>query len=201
MKLIMFLDACEHITRIARILRQPMGNALLLGIGGSGRQSLTKLATFLSNYKLQQIEVVKNYSLRAWREDIKRILMLAGIENKQITFLFLDTQIVNEQMLEDINNVLNSGDVTNIYQEKDMEDIMTACKSECLKKQLQPNKMNIFTIYLARVKKNMHIVIGMSPIGDAFTTRLRMFPSLINCCTIDWFTEWPEEALEGVGRG
>jgi dynein heavy chain len=82
MKLIMFLDACEHITRIARILRQPMGNALLLGIGGSGRQSLTKLATFLSNYKLQQIEVIKNYSLRAWREDIKRILMLAGIENK-----------------------------------------------------------------------------------------------------------------------
>lgn len=47
----------------------------------------------------------------------------------------------------------------------------------------------------------MHLVIAMSPIGDAFTTRLRMFPSLVNCCTIDWFTEWPEEALEGVGRG
>lgn len=61
--------------------------------------------------------------------------------------------------------------------------------------------MNIFTLYLARVKKNMHIVIAMSPIGDAFTTRLRMFPSLVNCSTIDWFTEWPEEALEGVGRG
>jgi dynein heavy chain len=59
-----------------------MGNALLLGIGGSGRQSLTKLATFLSNYKLQQIEVVKNYSMRSWREDVKRILMIAGIENK-----------------------------------------------------------------------------------------------------------------------
>jgi dynein heavy chain len=61
--------------------------------------------------------------------------------------------------------------------------------------------MNIFTLYIARVKRNMHIVMGMSPIGDAFTTRLRMFPSLVNCCTIDWFTEWPEEALEGVGRG
>ena len=41
----------------------------------------------------------------------------------------------------------------------------------------------------------------MSPLGDQFATRLRMFPSLVSCCTIDWFTEWPEEALIGVGKG
>lgn len=61
--------------------------------------------------------------------------------------------------------------------------------------------MNIFTQYLIRVKKNIHMIIAMSPLGKAFTTRLRMFPSLVNCCTIDWFTEWPEEALIGVGKG
>jgi dynein heavy chain len=51
MKLIMFLDACDHVSRICRVLRQPQGNALLLGVGGSGRQSLSKLATYMSNYK------------------------------------------------------------------------------------------------------------------------------------------------------
>lgn len=40
----------------------------------------------------------------------------------------------------------------------------------------------------------------MSPIGDAFRNRLRMFPSLINCCTIDWFHAWPEDALEMVAH-
>lgn len=45
--------------------------------------------------------------------------MLAGIKNKSVSFLFCDTQIINEQMLEDINNILNSGDVTGIYDEKD----------------------------------------------------------------------------------
>lgn len=47
MKLVMFLDATEHITRIARIIRQPQGNALILGVGGSGRQSLARIATYL----------------------------------------------------------------------------------------------------------------------------------------------------------
>ena len=39
----------------------------------------------------------------------------------------------------------------------------------------------------------------MSPIGEAFRNRLRNFPSLVNCCTIDWFTNWPAEALQSVG--
>ena len=96
---------------------------------------------------------------------------------------------------------MNSGDITNLYQDKELEEITSACKSECMTKGLPPNKMNIFSVYLSRVKKNIHIVICMSPIGGAFTTRLRMFPSLVNCCTLDWFCEWPEEALLGVGQG
>ena len=47
----------------------------------------------------------------------------------------------------------------------------------------------------------MHCIIAMSPLGGVFRSRLLKFPSLVNCCTIDWFAEWPEEALLSVGRG
>lgn len=67
MRLIYFQDACEHICRIVRIIRQPMGNALLLGVGGSGRQSLAKMGIFIANHVLKFIEVVKNYGLKSWR--------------------------------------------------------------------------------------------------------------------------------------
>ncbi|CAJ1405692.1 unnamed protein product [Effrenium voratum] len=41
-------------------------------------------------------------------------------------------------------------------------------------------------------------VVCFSPIGDNWRTRLRQFPSLVNCCTIDWYTAWPADALMAV---
>jgi dynein heavy chain len=61
--------------------------------------------------------------------------------------------------------------------------------------------MNMFGQYLMRVKANIHCIIAMSPLGETFRTRLLKFPSLVNCCTIDWFSNWPEEALLSVGMG
>jgi dynein heavy chain len=134
MKLILFLDACDHVARICRILRQPLGNALLLGVGGSGRQSLARLATFISGYKSFQIEVIKGYSMRDWRENLKTVLMIGGVQAKPTSFLFVDTQIINENMLEDINTVLNSGDVPGLYKAEDEEPIMAVGRVECTRK-------------------------------------------------------------------
>jgi dynein heavy chain, axonemal len=197
----MFLDACDHVSRIQRVIRQPLGNAFLLGVGGSGRQSLARLATYCATYKLFQIEVVKGYSMTNWREDCKKALMQAGCENKPTSFLFVDTQIISEQMLEDINNILNGGDVPNLYKTEDFEPIYKVGKTLCMEKNIQVTKMNMFQQYLGRLKSNIHMIIAMSPLGEIFRARIRQFPSLVTCSTIDWFSEWPEEALLGVGRG
>ena len=45
----------------------------------------------------------------------------------------------------------------------------------------------MFAFFVNRCQENLHLIIAFSPIGDAFRNRLRQFPSLINCCTIDWF--------------
>jgi dynein heavy chain len=116
MDLAMFRDAIMHVARIHRVLVQPRGNLMLVGVGGSGRSSLTRLASFIAGMTTFTIEITKNYRLVEFREDVKKLYIQAGCENKKVVFLFNDTQIKDEGFLEDINNILSSGIVPNLFQ-------------------------------------------------------------------------------------
>ena len=63
----------EHVCRISRIINNPRGNALLVGVGGSSKQSLTRLAAFISGQRCVSIELRKGYGIVDFRDELPRL--------------------------------------------------------------------------------------------------------------------------------
>eukprot|EP00501_MAST-03F_sp_TOSAG23-6_P002127 GSMAST32.ASY1.ANO1.2223.1 assembled CDS len=157
MDLVLFQFAIEHCSRIIRMMNIPGGNI----------QSLTRLAASIADYECFQIEI--------------------STGQRPFVFLFSDTQIVEESFIEDINNILNSGEIPNLFLADEKMEIVDRIRG--IAKATFGRKAESMNA------DRLHVMLAFSPIGDAFRERLRKFPSLVNCCTIDWFMEWPSDAL------
>ena len=206
MKLVFFTDAINHFCRIARILNLARGNALLIGLGGSGRQSLTKIVVFALKQEMNTLQIAKGYGVEAFLKDIGKILKKSGgisenggvNDNKKQAFLFSDTQILHESFLEDINNILNNGEVPNLFKDDEMAVIFNNLKDKAKENKYPETKDGVYQYFVATVRDSLHVVLSFSPVGSSFRNRCIQFPSIINCCTIDWFNVWPDDALKSV---
>ncbi|KAF5902959.1 dynein heavy chain 9, axonemal, partial [Clarias magur] len=198
LNLVLFEDAMCHICRINRILESPRGNALLVGVGGSGKQSLTRLAAFISSLEVFQITLKKGYGIADLKSDLATLYIKAGVKNVGTVFLMTDAQVADEKFLVLVNDLLASGEIPELFPDDEVENIISSVRNEVRSLGLLDTRENCWKFFIDRVRRQLKVALCFSPVGNKLRVRSRKFPAVVNCTAIDWFHEWPQEALESV---
>lgn len=198
MELELFDNAVEHVTRICRIIGNPGGNAMLIGVGGSGKQSLSRLAAHIAGFDVRQLSITSNFKVDDLREALQDMFKVSGVLGTPLVFLMTDSQIVNDKFLVYINDILSSGWIPDLFPKEDIDSLLGGLRGEAKANGVADTTDTLFEFLLQRIRQNFRIVLCFSPVGDIFRVRARRFPGLINCTAIDWFHPWPRDALVRV---
>ncbi|CBZ52837.1 GA26239, related [Neospora caninum Liverpool] len=197
MDLVLFEDAMKHVCRITRIINNS-GHALLVGIGGSGKQSLAKLSAFISSCMPFQVTISSKYDVKELKNDLRYLYNRAGLKDEGVLFLFNESQCTDEHFLVYINDLLASGDIADLFEPEDKDQILNAVRPAVKAAGLPETKDALWDFFISRIKKNLHMALCFSPVGDNIRNCARKFPAIVNCTIIDWFQPWPAEALLSV---
>lgn len=200
MNLVLFDDAVLHVARIIRIVKQTGGHALLVGVGGSGKQSLTKLAAHVCGFTVMQIVINQNYSLLDFRSDLQAMYTKAGVKQEGVLFMLADNQISNEKFFVYLNDLLSSGNIPDLYSKDEREAITNSLTNKAKAAGYSTEPTAVWQYFISKVRENLHCCLCFSPVGNALRVRARRFPALASCTVIDWFQPWPEPALASVGK-
>ncbi|KEP63814.1 UNVERIFIED_CONTAM: ATPase family associated with various cellular activities (AAA) domain-containing protein [Hammondia hammondi] len=197
---VFFADARKHLLRLSRILSLPHGNALLLGVDGCGRQSVAHLAAHVAEKPLYSIRASSWYSPADFREDLKRVLRSLAADGKPVVFLLADSQIRDEQFLEDLVSLMVAGEVPDLFDSTEAEQLLHALRRAGPPPAASEAAWAPRSHFAQLVRERFHVVLALSPVGPSLRSRCRQFPGLRSCTTVDYFDVWPREALLCVAK-
>ena len=205
-QLVVFDSVLDHILRIDRIIRQPLGHMLLVGVAGAGKTVLSKFVAWHSGMTIFQIKAHRGYTIHDFEEDLRTVLKRAGCRAEKICFIFDESNVMDSGFLEYMNALLASGEVPGLFEGQEYDQLMQQTREGI---NSQPagarivdtsDRHQMYKWFVAQVQVNLHVIFTMNPNSPDFHNRCQTSPALFNRCTIDWFGEWSVPALEQVAR-
>jgi dynein heavy chain 1, cytosolic len=199
-QLVVFDSVIDHVLRIDRVLRQPLGHLLLVGESGAGKTVLSRFVSWMNGMSVFQIKLTSNYTLENFDDDLRVVLKRAGCDGEKICFIFDESNVLDSAFLERMNALLASGEVPGLYEDDDYTSLMHACREAVQRDgvMVENTEDELFRYFTRQVQRNLHVVFTMNPASGDFRNRTNTSPALFNRCVVDWFGTWNDHALAQV---
>ncbi len=199
--LVIFDDVLEHILRIDRVLKQPIGHLLLVGSSGVGKTTLSRFVAWMNNLTVFQIKAGRNYSVEDFDNDLRAIMKRSGCKGEKVCFIFDESNVLGPAFLERMNALLASGEVPGLFEGEEFMNLINTSKEFMMKEnKVLDSEEEIYKSFIKGVQRNLHVVFTMNPLSPDFSNRAASSPALYNRCVIDWFGDWSKDGLYQVCR-
>ena len=199
--LVVFDEVLEHILRIDRVLRQPMGHLLLVGDSGAGKTVLSKFVSWMNGLNIFQIKAHSRYGMDDFYEDLRTVMRRVGVDGEKICFIFDESNVLSSGFLEAMNALLASGEVPGLFEGDEYNALMTACRDSAARDGvILDSEEELWRRFTGIVQRNLHVVFTVNPSGGDWKNRSTTSPALFNRCVVDWFGTWGSKAMGEVGK-
>ena len=213
-EIVLFDDCLKNLMRITRVIQQDQGSVMLVGVGGSGKQSLTRLAAYCEQNDLIQ----PTYGTPPRPDDLRAVFRACfskiiesynpqkGIYFKPQTMLMTDAEFKIDYYLEVVSSFLSTGEIANLFGQKNDKNTIIATMRTTLGKipkyaNLELDESVVWNYLIFFARKYLHLSLCFSPSSEKFREKFIKFPVLFSSVTIVWLLPWPEEALISVAKG
>jgi dynein heavy chain 2, cytosolic len=189
----LFNEVVEHVACIDRIVTASGGCALLVGRSGVGRRSAASLVAHMRGMTLFSPSVGRGYGVKTFFQDLKTVLATAGVQGEDIVLYLEDHHFTDDEVLESVNSLLASGEIPGLYTHEELEPLLSPLK-ELMSESVETYR-TAYDFFLHRIRKHLHVVIGMDSTHPDFLPRCERNPALYTRCTMVWMGTWKKTSL------
>lgn len=194
--LVVFDQMLDHVLRIDRVLKQPMGHSLLVGASGAGKTVMTKFVAWLNGLSVFQIKAHRKYCQEDFEADLRKVMKRTGCQGESICFIFDESNALSSGFLELMNALLASGEVPGLFDGEEWSSLMHKCREAATRDGLMLGTDDeLYRRFTDQVRRNLHVVFTMNPSSPDFGSRSASSPALFNRCVVDWVGDWDQDAL------
>ncbi|OWB58788.1 hypothetical protein B5S28_g4867 [[Candida] boidinii] len=199
--IVLYQDLLDHILRIDRVLKNPQGHLILVGLSGSGKTSITKFVAWINGIHVFQLSVSSSYTLADFDNTLRRLLKKAGVNGEKVCFIVDESTILDPTFLERMNTLLANAEVPGLYEGEDFNSLMSACAEASQSQNLYlGTDEELYQWFIHEVAQNFHVVFTISdPYMDG-SPQIISSPALYNRCVINWMGDWSDKSFVTVTK-